>query len=244
MISFSALASLETPPLRIMPFSQLQFPPQLSKQELSWVLQRTTDRLSGFAFQDLGDFSDFMHGHVIFRPLDGSELPERELTDPSWTPNWARLEAVGLLFHTQEYDMVRRGEPYVGPNGPLSSENRNWIYWLKDTEKGKRGELTPAKELLERPPAKPKYTVYSDDLLTSVFGAHPGRWEYSVYFFKVRCEDVNRLASPEALALSNVTSIRWKGRETCLLFQSFHCRNHPEDGLRCGGLDVLPDTRF
>lgn len=244
MISFSAFAELKTPPLRVMPFSQLQFPPQLSKEELSWVIQRTADRLSGFAFQDLGDFSDFMHGHVVFRPLDGSERPERDLTDPSWTPDWSRLEAVGILFHTQEYDMVRGGEPYMGPNGSLSSEDRNWIYWLKDTEKGRRGELTPAKMLLEKAPLKPKFTVYSDDLVKSVFGANPGRWEYSVYFFKVRCDEVENALLPADLSRSNVTSVRWNGAKTCLLFQSFRCRNHPEDGPRCGGLEVAPDTRF
>lgn len=220
--------AMDVPVLRLKPYASLAFPPQLPKDALIEQLGATAFALHGLAFENLGDMSDWMHGHVLFRPRDGAEKPAYPLTDPSWTPDWAGLELKGILFHTQEYDHLRGGRPYVGPAGRLDPYDRNWLLLFQ--EAGAR--LARAIDWMEKEPAKRPYTIRSDDLRRSEFGAKPGAWEFSVYFFRVKCENLAGL-DPAALADSNAFTLALNGERHCLVFESFLCRNYSKTDPRC-----------
>lgn len=222
------LQAMEVPTLRLKSYSELKYPPQLPKSVLRNHLRQTARALHGVAFENLGDMSDWMHGHVLFRPPDGAASPARPLTDPAWEPDWSKLDLKGILFHTQEYDHLRKGRPYVGPQGSLDTYDRNWILMLTETSR----KLVRALYWMDETPKKRPFTIRSDDLLKRVFGANPGNWEYSVYFFRVKCDQLAAYTEAE-IEDSNVFELYLKDERYCLAFESFHCRNNSETDPRC-----------
>lgn len=213
--------AMETPAQYVMPYDSIGLPPQLGRTEVQWLIQSAATRLYGEAFVDLGHMSDFMHGHVLFRPTSPMGNPVKQLTDVTWTPEWSKLEAVGILFHSQEYNGLRNGVPYVGPNGELDELNRNYILFLKDAENYKRGDIVPATDVLEKPVTERPFTVYSSELKKSIFGEDPNAFEYSFYFFRTQCEGPESAMSVVDIAVNN--------QRYCLNVQSFYCRNHPTE---------------
>lgn len=245
MVLVGPVQAMEMPQLRLKTYAQLAFPPQLSRAELQWMLQTAASGLHGLAFEDMGDMSDFMHGHVVFQPLDGSEAPAKDLNDLSWTPDWSKLEAKAVLFHTQEFGYLRQGVPFLGPNGKLNGLDYNWLLFLKDNAKASRGELGRGRDWHRDPVADQKFTVRVSDLDPRYFGPRPGSWEYAFYFFRIHCADLDALGSVERIENSNLLDVKIGSERVCLALENFHCRSASRTSDLCRGeKDLASQQRF
>ncbi len=233
-----AIDLFDTPPVSLRPYSTLYFPPQLPKAEVAWMLQTAADALDQRAFVDMGDQSDFMHMHLVLRSRQNLEMtPEKPPTDLSWTPPWAELVAVAALIHTQEYEGARNRRPYRNRAGEvISSQARNQLLLLRDSVFGKRGAVIPAYGAMQTIPQSFPYTVRTADLAESFAGPNAYNWEFSFYFYRVKCAGVDELrARGVDVAGSNTVELRLNGERACFNLMHFYCRNHPEDQQYCGG---------
>jgi hypothetical protein len=184
--------------------------------------------------------SDLMHAHVIFEHEPGLKL-EKGLVDPSWSPPWESMSPVAALFHAQEYEFVRQRRPYLNRAGKVvSPEHRNQLLWLKDTKWTKRGEVISARHFA-RPKKADAYTISSGDLDERIAGPDTREFEFSFYFFRAHCPDVDALLKRGMrLEESNVLELKVGGERACLALVSFHCRNHPKDKAFCGEGNLRP----
>lgn len=222
----SAVAdSFSTPRLRLHSYEALGFPPQLSKADVEWMIQTSSDELLGTSFVDLGAMSDFMHMHILFRPLSPLQPPQLQLSHPDVDVDWSQLEQQASLIHTQEYPFLREGRGYIWNGRELDRHLRNWILWLSDFPWAGRGEFSQA-YLFSRFHEDPeRRTISSDHLLAEYFGEDQGEWEYSLYFFRTRCEALEQLnISQEELEGSNILRISQPSGPVCLVLVSFYCR--------------------
>ncbi len=229
----------DTPPQDLRSFEDLRFPPFAPKSELQWMLQTIVDQLDQKAFVDFGDQSDLMHVHLILRPLSDSLLtPGGFLPDPSWTPPWDSLEPLAALIHTQEYPGARGLRPYTNRSGiDLHPFDRNQLLFLKDSVYGKRGEIINALGFREKPPVQGKKTpttIRSDDLKKDFAGPNAGQWEYSFYFYRVKCSGFDAfMAVGGDIERSSGMELKVNGERACVNLLSFRCRTTPDDKKYC-----------
>jgi hypothetical protein len=230
-----------TPALRVLNFKDLHLPSQLTRDEVSWMLQTAADDLYETAFVDLGSMSDFMHMHVIFRPKNAGLVPPKDLMqDFEDRFDWSQMELRGSLIHTQEYPMLRKGKPYKTRAGVvLDHLMRNWVLWQGE-DSFPKGNIVRAHEWSEIQYKDIPFTVYAGDLRKDLFGEHPGDWEVSIYFFRVGCEQVDALPA-DVKNRSNLIEVKLPGERACLNVVNFHCRNHADDQTKCGNSpELLP----
>ncbi len=211
-----AYAGFETPPLEVTAYQSLGF--SLSKDKLQLSIQQAADGLYGASYVDIGDMSDFMHGHLF-------------LGAPSL-----------ILFHTKEYDFLRKGRPYKGPHGILDPNiERNYILWLEDNPHGRAGEVVEAHPF-SKFPERPDLTVSIRDLNTDQFKMIDGDNDESFYFFRVACEDADQAASQLGMVVeSNLIEIRQGAlnERVCLALVNFHCRNKWQRDPTCRDEQLL-----
>lgn len=233
---------------RLKSYESLRFPSSLKKAELRWAVQRAADEMYGKYYVDLGDMSDFMHGHVLFKPADPRAVPPA-IERGEANPDLRALETLPILvlFHTKEFPSLRKGHGYEVPAGRLSnSEDRNWILSLRDQELGPRGSIVPAHPRSTFPD-RLDVTVGLDDLREEEFGSRPGDWEVSVYFFRVPCAAADAAQAAERSARASapfrastdennlIEVFQGEGRErVCLTLMDYHCRGHWRESVeRC-----------
>jgi len=220
------------PPLRVVSFDSLKLPVGAPKKQVQWMLQRAMDHLYGRAFVDMGDTTDLMHGHLILRPKDRSENLELktdvlEDLDQIATAQRADLVPVAILFHSREFEELRKGMPYVGPYGELDPMSRNWILFLVDQGKYRRGDFVNAQEFYHKPNGDVAFTVNPGDLPDSLFDFHIGAWNYAFYFYRTDCGASDQVANQDATNLTEVWNAV-KSERVCLALTSFDCHNTPE----------------
>jgi|GEM_PF-4116443 len=231
-------ASFAPKSLSVKDFADLKIPQQVKKDVLIQAVNKMRTR-KDLAYVDLGDYTDFMHGHILFKKKDGVEnfkidgrLSEQDIDSSIWDS----LEQVGILFHTQEYRGSRNQEGFVGKYGSLDPLNRSFLYLLKDNSYGKKGDLVDANLVGEFALKKKKRvkTVHPYHIAESTFGASFKHMSLAFYFFRIKCERRPNLTD------SSVFKVQEDGVNTCLTFQSFYCRHN-----KCGdGEKVDHHTRF
>lgn len=230
-ISSVAMARFETPTLRLQAFEELKLPPQLTRSEINSLLTTASKELYDYAFVDMGSMSDFMHAHIVFRPIDPMiSKPKVSLSSIHSKFDWSKLQLEAFLVHTQEYDFLRPDRSYIGSFGPLDPLARNWIIWPSSMSK----PVTAAHLLAPKYEGEPRpHTVRVSDLDPELFGKNPDQWEYSFYFFRVDCSHRDKLTEAEFMK-SSLIEVKVGGERVCLNIVNFHCRNHPEDHSACG----------
>lgn len=238
--STAAAGTFDTPPLALQPYEKLHMPPQLPRAEVQWMLERAVEELDQKAFVDFGDMSDFMHAHVIFEHEPGLKL-EKSINDLSWVPPWESMAPVVALFHTQEYDNFRNKRPYRNRAGKIvSAEHRNQLLWLKDTKWTKRGEVISARHFA-RPNRVEEYTISPVDLDEKVAGPNAREFDFSFYFFRAHCPDVDALLRKGMrVEESNVLELKVGGKRACVALVNFYCRNYPNDQRQCPEANLRP----
>lgn len=216
----------------VKPYQDLKIPKDLKKDELIKAINKVRT-LKDITYVDLGDYTDFMHGHVLYKFKDGYEKIEikgklKDLRKDSYI--WDSLEHVGIVFHTQEYRHLRKKEGFVGKHGELDPLTRNWLYFFKDTKYGRPGDLIDANivDKFVDMHKERRRTVYAHSLNEDVFGANFEFMSVAVYFFKIKCDE--RHTNDKT---SNVFEVSEDGLKVCLAFQSGFCRhNNCRDGDR------------
>lgn len=190
-------------------------------------------------YVDLGDYTDLMHGHVLYKFKEEGRILNKGERLSELSPNsplWSSVEKVAILFHSQEYRFLRNKEGYHGKFGELDPLDRNLLYILNDSKYGKAGSLIDA-NLVDRFAIKNnerRRTVRAGHISKSSFNTDFEGMGVSVYFFKIKCN------SQMDLEKSNIIEIEENGIKACLAIQSFHCRNN-----KCkDGLVVDHDTRY
>lgn len=210
-----------------------QAPPQMSVNNIAnWI--KGLQRLKHIGFENLGDYTDAMHGHVLFRLK--SDVADTTIDNLAYLPfeseRWNDYEAVAVLFHTQEYGFLRNGDGYNGKFGSLDILARNWILLLQDGAYGKAGDIIDANLVssLAQEQRRRVYTVFANKLIPSFYNTDFSVQNYSFYFYKVSCDEVNL----DKIILTNVIEVNDDGERSCLLVQSEKCHSRS-----CGNYRTL-----
>jgi hypothetical protein len=219
-------------------YDSLRVPHTLEKKTMVEAINKVRSRKDLF-YVDLGDYTDLMHGHVLYKfKKEGDTLKKGERlseVNPK-SPFWNRVEKVAILFHSQEYSHLRNKEGYHGKFGELDPLDRNLLYLLKDSKYGKAGSLIDA-NIVDKFAIKNnerRKTVRASHISESAFNTSFENMGVSVYFFKIKCN------SQIDIEKSNVFEVEEDGEKICLAFQSFHCRRKS-----CRGSEVVEhETRY
>ena len=222
--------TLKTPPLELLEYESLLFPPQLDKKTVRWAIETSAESLFEKGYVDLGNMSDYMHIHAIFGPKKEADFKvPRSLSDMDESA-WSLLEIKAYLIHTQEFRFLRVNRKYLTQTGEeLEYLMRNWILWPN-------GVLEKAHLYSKRETPELSMTVRAGDLITALFGPYPGKLQFAFYFFRTHCDEVTN-TDTSGIKEDNILQLNIRNEEVCLIVLDLYCRTRPlyDDLERCYG---------